>query len=218
MYHEAAIINAFQDYGYFAVFPLLAFGGPLAALAAGFLASQGYFSPWIIWPIAVLADLTADVAWYVLGRFGRERIYRFFQKFFSVADAAVRAAEGLFERHGRGKIIFFSKATMGLGFLGQFMLMFQGFFKIPFGVFIFYNFLAGVVLSGAATLGGYYFGIAFAALPKKERIILLLALVLAILIAAKVIKPLLTLLWIQIFNNRAFKEVVAKERPYIKES
>jgi len=218
MYHEAAIISAFQDYGYFAVFPLLVFGGPLAALAAGFLASQGYFSPWIIWPMAVLADLTSDVTWYVLGRFGRERIYRFFQRFFSITDAAVGAAESFFKSHGRGKIIFFSKATMGLGFLGQSMLMLQGFFKIPFRVFIFYNFLAGVVLSGAATLGGYYLGAAFSAMPKKERVILLLGLVLAIFIAAKVIKPLLSLVWIKIFHNRALKEVIAEERPYIKES
>lgn len=201
MHGEAAILSAFQDYGYFALFPILAFGGPLAALAAGFLSSQGFFSPWLIWPMAVLADLIADVIWYSLGRFGRERIYRFLQKFFSIAEAAVAAAKNLFERNGQGKIIFFSKATMGLGFLGQFMLVLQGFLKIPFRIFIFYNMLAGIVLSGAATFIGYYFGLAFIAMPKKERVFALLALFLVIFVCAKFARPFLSLAWTKIFKH-----------------
>lgn len=218
MHTEAAILSAFQDYGYYALFPILAFGGPLAALAAGFLSSQGFFSPWFIWPMAVLADLIADVVWYTLGRFGRERIYRFFQKFFSIAKAALAAAEGLFERHGQGKIIFFSKATMGLGFLGQFMLVLQGFLKIPFRVFIFYNMLAGIALSGAATFIGYYFGLAFISISRRERVFVLLTLFLAIFIFAKIIRPFLSLIWIKIFNNRALRELVVKEEQNIRES
>ena len=48
MYETAALIDVFQSYGYLALFPILALGGPLAALVAGILASQGFFSPFLI--------------------------------------------------------------------------------------------------------------------------------------------------------------------------
>lgn len=216
MYQEAALIGAFQNYGYLALFPILAFGGPLAALAAGILASQGFFSPWLIWPMAVGADLVSDIFWYTLGRFGRERIYLFIKNFFAVADIAVVRAERLFERHGN-KIIFFSKATMGFGFLGQFMLTMQGFLKIPFRIFIFYNFLAGVVLSGAASFGGYYFGLALINMTAGTRIMVFLSFFIAILIIAKTIRHLSSAAWLHI-NGKPTIHEVARETGMARES
>jgi len=216
MYETAVTINTFQNYSYLALFPVLAFGGPLAALGAGILASQGFFSPWLIWPMAICADIVADIFWYTLGRFGRKRIYLFIKNIFAVTDTIVIRAERLFERHGN-KIIFFSKTTMGFGFLGQFMLTTQGFLKIPFRIFIFYNFLAGVVLSGMASFGGYYFGLALINMTIVTRTIVSFGFLITIIVVAKIMRHLSSAVWLHIGGKPTIHEV-AQEKGMVKEN
>ncbi|HUZ60693.1 MAG TPA: hypothetical protein VMU83_18125, partial [Hanamia sp.] len=55
---------------YVILFPLAVVEGPILAVIAGFLCTEGYLNLFIVYTIIVLGDITGDTICYLFGRWG----------------------------------------------------------------------------------------------------------------------------------------------------
>src|SRR5216684_3046436 len=84
-------------------------GLPIAAvpvlLGVGALSVEGRFSLAPAWLLAVLASLTADFAWYELGRRRGYGVLRVLCRISIEADGCVKRTTHAFRRHGSGTLV-----------------------------------------------------------------------------------------------------------------
>jgi membrane protein DedA with SNARE-associated domain len=128
--------------------------GETAVLAAGFLASRGYFD--IIWVIALtfLAAVIGDNVGFYLGhRWGRRRLQQG-KWFLFLTPKALHLAEGYFQRYGVWTI-FFARFISGLRVVGALAAGTAGMHWLHFALAN-----AGGALAWAVTMSlvGYFFG------------------------------------------------------------
>ncbi|MFO7928743.1 MAG: VTT domain-containing protein [Candidatus Humimicrobiaceae bacterium] len=151
------IFNLLAIYGYPIIFLLVIIEGPLVTITSGFFASSGYLNVLLLYPLIVFADLSADVMWYLVGYFGKEKVVNRWGHFIGLNKERLKKIENLkykFKNH-QGKILFSAKITHAIGFP---MLIASGVVKINFRKFIWYNFLATLPKSLILLALGYYFG------------------------------------------------------------
>jgi membrane protein DedA with SNARE-associated domain len=150
-------LTLLHTYSYGILFPLSIFEGPLITIVAGFLCTQGFMHPVIVYGIVVLGDITGDTILYSIGRLNRgkslgsigrwlgvtpERMYQIRQQFNERHIAAVSA----------------SKLVHGIGFAG---LIAAGHFKIPYLQFIRTCIVITLVQSLIFLAAGLFFGHAY---------------------------------------------------------
>ena len=143
-------------YRYPFVFLATIFEGPIVMLAGGLMLRLGNFSFPLLYLTLLLGDLTADTVWYWVGRGATEPFLRRFGHFFGITQEVFQKMKDVFHRHDI-KILFISKITMGFGFAIP-TIMAAGASKIPFKKFITFNFLGGIIWTGALIFVGYFFG------------------------------------------------------------
>jgi membrane protein DedA with SNARE-associated domain len=151
-------------YGYFAIFALVALesaGVPLpgetALVSAAVFAGQGTLNLIAVIATAAAAAIIGDNLGYWVGReFGFPLIYRY-GHVVHFDEGRLKVAQYLFLRHG-GKIVFFGRFV---AILRAFAAFLAGVNKLPWGRFLIFNALGGIVWASLFGLGGYFLGLAF---------------------------------------------------------
>jgi membrane protein DedA with SNARE-associated domain len=120
-------------------------------LAVGAFASQGYFNYWILVPLAVISNTLGDLTDYGLTRYYGERVTRLLRlhkvKFFN------HLAEEL--RTDAGVTVFITRFA---GNLSPIAALLAGLVEVPFGTFLFWDFLGNFIEPVAALTIGYAVG------------------------------------------------------------
>ncbi len=150
------IVDLLLQYKYFILFPITILEGPVVTMISGMLSSPafGYLSVFWVYPIVVIGDLVGDAIAYALGHYGRHGFIHKWGKYFGLTDERVQAVEDHFEKHP-GKTLLVGKLTHAAG--GA-ILFAAGMGNVPFGKFLWYNFIGTLPKSLVLMLLGYFFG------------------------------------------------------------
>ncbi len=120
-------------------------------LAVGAFASHGYFNYWILVPLAVISNCLGDLTDYGLTRYYGEHVIRVLRlhkvKFFN------QLAEEL--RTDAAVTVFITRFA---GNLSPIAALLAGLVEVPFGTFLFYDFLGNFIEPCAALTIGYVVG------------------------------------------------------------
>jgi membrane protein DedA with SNARE-associated domain len=158
------VLQEFARFGYFAVFvPIAAesagvpLPGETALLAAGFLAHAGRLD--IRWVIAVAsaAAIVGDNVGYLIGRTGGRALVLRAGRFLFITPERLDAAERFFAAHG-GKAVFLARWTTGLRIAGAWA---AGASRMPWGTFLLWNAVGGILWALSIGLVGYFAGSAY---------------------------------------------------------
>ncbi len=148
-------------YTYFALFPLAVLEGPIVTIIAGFLVHIKVLNFFIAYFVIVLADVTADVLWYSLGRFARGFVEKI-GHLFGVSKSKLESLDNHFIDKGN-RTVFFGKFILGMEVA---VLVAAGMAKYDFRKFAIYTMLPTLPKSLLFLVVGYYFGGAFQLLNK----------------------------------------------------
>lgn len=162
MLNSGAIIQLLLVYRYVIFFPLVVIEGPIVMMIAGLLSSTGQMNFWIAYTVAVFGDISGDLIYYAIGRFGGTRVFNWFRGRSEVSGKRIENIEKLFEKHSF-KTLFLGKITHAIGWV---VLFSAGAAEMPFWKFILYTFLPTIPKTLALMLVGYYFGQAYLAVNK----------------------------------------------------
>ncbi|MCU7373928.1 VTT domain-containing protein [Paucibacter sp. O1-1] len=129
-------------------------GAPLPAapllVVAGGLAAEGTLSGWAVLVVAVLANIAGDAVWFVAGQRQGHRVMKLLCRISLSPDACVRQSEGLILRWG-GRALLAAKFLPGVSVVAAPM---AGALGMSWRRFIAYDFVAGLLWSGAFVLLG----------------------------------------------------------------
>jgi len=125
-------------------------------LISGFLVSLGKMSFWIAYPLIMIADLTSDTLYYLLGRGGKRPVQRW-GRYLGLTTARVEKLERYFHRNA-GKTLVLGKLAHGFG--GP-ILVAAGLAHMPYKKFLFYNSAATIPKSLLLMVLGFYAGAAY---------------------------------------------------------
>lgn len=151
------IIQWLLAYKYLALFPIMVVEGPIVTVIAGFLASLGYMNVLLVYFIVVAGDLTGDVFYYALGRYGREKTIARWGHVLGITMERIERVEYHFKNH-TAKTLLFGKLTHAIGLV---FLVAAGMARVPFSEYLWYNLLGTLPKSLVFLLIGYYFGSAY---------------------------------------------------------
>jgi len=142
---------------YLILYILMIIEGPIVNAAASFAASLGYLNLFIIWIIAFLADLTADIFYYSIGRLGNHFILEKYENFFKMKAPFINKIKEGLAKHSIKTII----ALKLTPFFSSPGLIIIGSSKIPFKKYVLVSSLTIIPMILFFSLIGYYFGVAF---------------------------------------------------------
>src|SRR5271167_2912551 len=151
-------------YGYLAVFVIVALesagipmpGETVLVTAAIFAASGTLKIYWVIGAAAAGAIIGDNCGYWIGREFGFPLIYRF-GHYVRLDERRLKLGQYLFLRHG-GKIVFFGRFV---AILRAFAAFLAGVNKLPWGRFLIFNALGGIVWATLFGCGGYFLGLAF---------------------------------------------------------
>ncbi len=138
--------------------------GDSLLFTAGFLASQGYFSVWVLAPILFIAAVLGDAVGYVFGRKAGPKIFTRPESFFFRPSHVEKTAR-FFEKYG-AKTIFLARFVPVVRTFAPIMAGVGG---MRYATFARYNYLGGLLWAAGMTLLGYFFG---RIIPNADRYIL----------------------------------------------
>lgn len=151
------IISLLGQYKYIILFPGILFEGPILTMVGGFLASPvggKVMNVGSVYVVAVLADLTGDVLYYSIGRFGGSRFVEKYRIFLGLTQERLDKLRHYFEKHGT-KTIVLGKISHGLGWPA---MVAAGSANMPFGKFMFFNTVVSLLKTVVLVALGYYYG------------------------------------------------------------
>ena len=138
---DPATLNYIKTVGYSTMFLLMVIEGPIAALAAAFLASLGFFNIFIVFILSILGDLIGDIILYSVGYLGGARMLKKAERLLHIKAGFVQKIEKHFKMHGRRTIIAV-KSTTGLCWI---TFIAAGAVRMKFKKFMYWSFLGGLV-------------------------------------------------------------------------
>lgn len=151
------------QYKYLVIFPLAIVEGPIITIISGLLASLGFLNIFLAYVIIVLGDLTGDVLYYCLGRFGGHSPWiKKLLEFFGYSESNQKFLEDHFEKH-KGKTFILGKIAHGVGAT---VLVAAGIAKVDIKEFLRYNALGTLPKSLLLILVGYYAGSSYVQIGK----------------------------------------------------
>jgi membrane protein DedA with SNARE-associated domain len=106
--------------------------GPILAVIAGFLCTQGYLNVLIVFPIIVFGDIIGDSIVYLFGRWGVPPFLKTFLKKLGMKPEYVNKVRAYFDSNPN-KTISLSKITLGVGVAGIYL---AGNTRIPYPRFL----------------------------------------------------------------------------------
>lgn len=152
------VMALLQSHGLWFLAPLSVLEGPIVTVIAGYLVGLSILSLVGAYVVVVLGDLVGDVVLYLVGRHGMGRLRPRWRSRLGLNDGRVAALTDHFGQRG-GRTLVFGKLTHSAGAA---ILLAAGAARMPFGLFLFYNFLATLPKSAAFLALGYLFGAAYA--------------------------------------------------------
>ncbi|HXB30749.1 MAG TPA: VTT domain-containing protein [Puia sp.] len=126
------IISLLTHYKYLVLFPLAIVEGPVLAVIAGFLCSNGFLNPLYVFPVIVFGDLIGDSICYSMGRWGMPKFIRKIAWRLGLSPRSIGKARIYFDSNPV-RTVFLSKITLGIGVAGIYM---AGNARISYGKFI----------------------------------------------------------------------------------
>jgi membrane-associated protein len=126
------ILSLLTHYKYLILFPLAIVEGPVLAVIAGFLCTEGFLNPFFVFPVIVFGDLIGDSICYSLGRWGMPRFIRKIAWRMGLHPRSIDRARIYFDSNPV-RTVFLSKITLGIGVAGIYL---AGNARIPYGKFI----------------------------------------------------------------------------------
>lgn len=127
-----AILYLLLKFKYLILFPLAIVEGPVLAIIAGFICTEGYLNIFIVYPVIVLGDVVGDSIVYMVGRWGVPVFLKKILKHFGMKTENIEKARGYFDANSQ-KAISLSKITLGIGIAG---IYFAGNARIPYSRFL----------------------------------------------------------------------------------
>jgi undecaprenyl-diphosphatase len=184
--HET-IAGLIAQYGYLILFVLVgleSMGLPLpgesALLTSAAFAALGHLDIFAVGATAAAAAILGDNGGYWIGRKGGLPFVRRFGRFFRVKPAHLERVHSFFERHG-ARTVFFGRF---IALLRTWAAVFAGAARMPYGAFMLYNALGGIIWAAIFSALGFLFG---RNLPRLERYIGRVSLVGALLVVLIVV-------------------------------
>lgn len=174
----AQIFSALIYYKYYLLFPATVVEGPIVTVIAGFLSAHGIMNSYVVYLVVVAGDLTGDILYYAMGRWGRYGILDKWGKYFGISVTKIKEWENHFANHS-GKTILIGKLAHGIGTI---FLIAAGVSRVPLGEFMIYSLIGTVPKTLTLLLVGYYFGYAYARLNRYFDWLALAILALAVLL------------------------------------
>ena len=188
---HSTVSGLLQSYGYYLLFVLVgaeSLGIPLpgetALVTAAALAALGRLDIYAVVAVAAAGAILGDNGGYWIGRKGGLALIRRHGRLLRVDEMKVARIRAFFDRHG-AKTIFIGRF---IALLRTWAAFFAGVGCMPYGAFMFYNAVGGVVWATLFGVLGYVFG---QSLPRLERyidqaslafVLLLLIVVLAVIL------------------------------------
>lgn len=170
----------FAESGLFAGFFL---PGDSLLFTAGFLASQGFFSIYILAPILFVAAVLGDNFGYAFGKKVGPALFRKEDSFFFHKDHIARARE-FYGRFG-GKTIIFARFVP---VVRTFAPILAGVGEMRYSAFFFYNIIGACVWAVALPLLGFFLG---SVIPDADRYLLSFIGIIIVLSLLPAVMPLL---------------------------
>lgn len=130
--------------------------GPVVMVTSGFLLRAAQFQLIPLYFTLMAGDFTADLGWYVVGRFGARKLINRFGHYFNITPEIIEKIQKRFHTY-QDKILFISKITMGFGFALATLIV-AGMLHVPFKRYALLNFLGGFIWTAFLLLVGYFFG------------------------------------------------------------
>lgn len=151
------LYNWWIQYGYWVIFLLIMFEGPITTVVAGWFASLGFIHLGWLLIIVIIADLLGDLVYYFIGRFGRQQNVIRWTKWLGFTKERLLEMEKHFSDHA-ARTFTIGKITHGVGGL---VLLAAGMARVPVSKFLKLNLLPTIVKSAFLVFLGYYFGRAY---------------------------------------------------------
>jgi membrane protein DedA with SNARE-associated domain len=138
--------------GYSLIFLIMVFEGPIITTAASFAAEMGYLNIFIILGLALLGDMTGDILFYSLGRYGGNSFVRKYGKYIGIKKSTILLLEKGLKKHFVKTFAFVKFAPL----IPPAGLMAMGILKTPPKKFIIYSFIITLPRSIFFTALGYF--------------------------------------------------------------
>jgi len=157
---DSSLINLLYTHRYIFSFLGALFEGTFIMLLAGVLYKLGYFNFWGLMAVLVSGYFLNGIFWYLLGKFGGQRILENWGKRLHMTKNIVEKLEEYFKEHSV-KTLFITRITWGFG---MFAFMIAGSFKMNFKKFLTVSLIATLVWVLCLVGIGYVFGASYKAL------------------------------------------------------
>jgi len=150
------ILAFLQTTGYFILFIVMVFEGPIITYAAAFAASLGVFNIFYIFILSFLGNIVGDFIFFFIGRVGKRYVI---DKYVShwLKEKRIERIRG-YLKNNPGKTIVAIKLTPPLPAPG---LILAGASEISFKTFFIYSSIVSASYSLFLTILGFYSGVAF---------------------------------------------------------
>ena len=152
------------QYRYLILIPLSILEGPIIAVAAGTLASLGYFNVYVLAVFFFLLDLAKDAFYYALGYWGgNTKMVRKLLGKMGVREDHLQDIRHLWEKHP-GKTMFIGKLSYGIA--SSFVVL-AGTVKMPLKKFFGWGAIVAIAQYWTLLALGYFFGNAIGGTTAK---------------------------------------------------
>jgi len=158
MFTLVEVVALLKAYGYFLVFPIAFFEGPITAVICGWLAGIGIFNFFIVYFILILANIVPDSLLYALGYYGGPPVIKKWGHWFHLDLEKTIKLKNHFDNHG-GKILLTVKVIPH--FATTPLLVGAGLAKYSFWLFLRYSLTIELIKTAVLLLVGYFIGDAY---------------------------------------------------------
>ncbi len=157
------VLLLLEHYKYILIFPITVIEGPIITVITGLLVSLGYLNGFLAYVILVLGDLTGDLFYYALGRYGRHAAWiKKWGKYIGYSEKSEAFLENHFKKHPI-KTFMLGKVAHGVGTT---VLIAAGIARVSIPEFLWYNLLGTLPKTLILVLIGYYVGNSYEQIDK----------------------------------------------------
>ncbi len=153
----SVFLNMLSSYKYVLLFPGLVFEGPILTFLAAFMSSPGggsVMNIYIVFILVLVADITGDIMYYSIGKWGGATMLRRFGSKLGINDHRIEYVKEYYKKHGR-KTIALAKISHGLGWPA---MVIAGSIGVPFKPFIKLTSVVSLIKSIVFVVLGYLYG------------------------------------------------------------
>ena len=158
----SGVVDWTLTHGYWVIFGAMLIEGPIVTAAAAFAVALGYFNIGIIFFLSLAGDLVADVAYYLIGYWGRATFIEKYGHFIGITKERIKKIDDLLERHAIKTLIALKLTpilpTPGLMIVGATRMPLRKFVPISMSITLPKTILFMVI--------GYYFGKAYDSIAR----------------------------------------------------